>query len=132
MNVIKYLGIVYTQILWHFSFWDLSFILQWLLRPRLCPLSPQLARRQLSDGCCEGRKVLLSNSLINTNPDQCRSFFFLILFFFFAPRWYMEVPRIGVESELQLRPISQPQKHQIGAMSLTYTTAHGKAGSLTH
>ena len=33
----------------------------------------------------------------------------------------MEVPRLGVESELQL---PQPQKHGIQAASLTYTTAH--------
>ena len=44
----------------------------------------------------------------------------------------MEVLRIGVESELQLRPTPQPQQHQIQAASVTYTIAHGNAGSLTH
>ena len=29
-------------------------------------------------------------------------------------------------------PIPQPQQHQIRAISATYTTAHGNAGSLTH
>ena len=37
---------------------------------------------------------------------------------------HMEIPRLGVESELQ--------QHQIRAESATYTTAHGNAGSLTH
>ena len=46
--------------------------------------------------------------------------------------WHMEVPRLGVELELQLPPIPQPQQHQIRAESATYTTAHNNAGSLTH
>ena len=39
---------------------------------------------------------------------------------------HMEVPRLGVESELQLL------QHQIWARSVTYTIAHGNTGSLTH
>ena len=35
--------------------------------------------------------------------------------------WYMEIPRLGVESELQL-----------WVLSVTYTTAHGNTGSPTH
>ena len=46
--------------------------------------------------------------------------------------WHMEVPRLGVESELQLRPRPQPQQHQIWAESETYTTAHNSTGSLIH
>ena len=46
--------------------------------------------------------------------------------------WHMEVPRLGVESELQLRPLSQPQQCQIQATSSTYTMAHENTGSLTH
>ena len=49
----------------------------------------------------------------------------------------MEVPRLGVKSELQLLAKPQPQQHQIQATATatsdpTYTTAHGNAGSLTH
>ena len=56
-------------------------------------------------------------------------------FFFF--QWlhlqHMEVPRLGVESELQLQlSTSQPQQCAIRASSETYTAAHGNAGSLTH
>ena len=44
---------------------------------------------------------------------------------------HMEGPRLGVESELQLRPMPQPQPLQIQALSVTYTPAQGNAGSLT-
>ena len=45
----------------------------------------------------------------------------LFFFFFFvrANSWHMEVPRLGVESQLQQR--------RIGATSQTYTTAHSNA-----
>jgi len=39
---------------------------------------------------------------------------------------HMEVPRLGVKSE------PQPQQHQIQVESVTCTTAHSNAGSLTH
>ena len=42
----------------------------------------------------------------------------------------MEVPRLGVESELHL--LAYAQQHGIRALSVTYTTANGNAGSLTH
>ena len=50
-----------------------------------------------------------------------------LLFFLGLHLQHMEVPRLGVKSELQL-----PQQHQIRAASVTYTTAHSNAGSLTH
>ena len=40
--------------------------------------------------------------------------------------WHMEVPRLGVKSELW------PQQHQIQAESATYTTAEGNTRSLTY
>ena len=57
--------------------------------------------------------------------------FFFFFFFFFGflephPR-HVGIPRLGVESELQLPSWQQ----QIRAMSVTYITAHGNAGSLT-
>ena len=55
-------------------------------------------------------------------------FLFFILFFlcvFLGPHpRHMEGPRLGFKSE--------PQQCQIQAASATYTTAQGKAGSLTH
>ena len=54
-------------------------------------------------------------------------------FFFFA--WFFravpKIPRLGVELELQMEPIPQPQQHRIWVMSETYTTALGNARSLT-
>ena len=44
----------------------------------------------------------------------------------------MKVSSVGVELELQLRPTPQQQQHRILAVSVTYTTAHSNAGSLTH
>ena len=44
-------------------------------------------------------------------------FFLLVFCFLGLHQWHIEVPGLGVESELQL---------------LAYTTAHGNAGSLTH
>ena len=44
----------------------------------------------------------------------------------------MEVSSLGVELELQLRPLPQPQQCQIWAASVTYTAACSNAGSLTH
>ena len=56
------------------------------------------------------------------------SFFF---FFFLGPHlWHMEVPKRGVETELQLPTYAPSQQCRIRASSVTYTTAWGNAGSL--
>ena len=44
----------------------------------------------------------------------------------------MEVPRLGVESEMQLLAYATATATRIQATSAIYTTAHGYAGSLTH
>ena len=44
----------------------------------------------------------------------------------------MEVPRLGTELELQLLAYTKTTATQIQAASVTYTTAQGNAGSLTH
>ena len=54
-----------------------------------------------------------------------------LLSFYFYDDW-LEVPRLGVESELYGRPMPKPQQCGIQAASVTYTTAHGNAESLTH
>ena len=59
--------------------------------------------------------------------------FFIVFFFFLQPHLRrIEVPGLGIESELQLRPTPQPQQHQIGATPANYTAACGNARSLTH
>ena len=56
--------------------------------------------------------------------------------FFFSFLWpylrHMEVPRPGVKLELQLRPMLQPQQHQMWTTSETYAAAWASPGSLTH
>ena len=46
--------------------------------------------------------------------------------------WHMEVPRLGVESELQLLTYATATQRGFWAMSAAYTIAHSDAGSLTH
>ena len=58
---------------------------------------------------------------------------FFCLFVFLGPHpWQMEVPRLRVNWSCSHWPMPQPQQHQIWAMSVTFTTAHGNAWSLTH
>ena len=76
------------------------------------------------------------------------SFFLFFFFFFFWPPlcasflsfsgelgphlWHMEVPRLGVELEVRQPAYAIAQQCQIRAASVTYITAHGNTGSLTH
>ena len=54
-------------------------------------------------------------------------------FFFLWPHMqHMEIPRLGVESELHCQPLPQPQQHRIQAASVTYTSVYSNAGSLIH
>ena len=57
---------------------------------------------------------------------------FIFLLFLWLRLWCMDVPRPGVESEWQLKPMPQPRQNQIWATSVTYTTACGRTGSLIH
>ena len=66
---------------------------------------------------------------------HCTFFLFLFfgLFVFLGPHLqHMEVPRLGVESELQPPAYTKAQQLQIQAASVTYTTAHSNSGSLPH
>ena len=59
-------------------------------------------------------------------------FNFVLLCFLELHPQPMEVPRLGVKSELQLLDSPQPQKHRIPSASVTYTTAHSSAQFLIH
>ena len=65
----------------------------------------------------------------------------IIFFFFFCflglHSWHMDVPKLGVELELQLLAYTTAMATSVTyttamATSVTYTTAPGNAGSLTH
>ena len=45
---------------------------------------------------------------------------------------HMEFPRLGSNQSCSYWPVPQPQQHRIEAESVTYTTAHVNARSLTH
>ena len=45
---------------------------------------------------------------------------------------HMEVPGLGIESELQLQAMPQPQQHRVSTTSATYAAACSNALSLTH
>ena len=56
-----------------------------------------------------------------------------IFFFFIGPYpWHMEVPSLGVELELQLLAYTTGTAMQDLSVSVTYISAHGNPGSLTH
>ena len=61
-------------------------------------------------------------------------FRFCFLVFLEPHPWHMEIPRLGVQLELQLPAYTTAiEQCQIQATSATYTTAHGNTGSfLTH
>ena len=65
--------------------------------------------------------------------DVCFPFFFFFFLVFLGPHsWHMEVPRLGVKSELQLPTYAAATAMLIQAMSKTYITVHGNARSLSH
>ena len=73
-------------------------------------------------------------------PSEClwRNVYLGILpifhFFFFLElhSWHMEVPRLGVKSELQLLAYATVTATQESSCICDYTTAQGNARSLTH
>ena len=60
-------------------------------------------------------------------------FVFVVVVVILGPhQWHMEVPRLGVESELHLLAYTTATTTQDLSRISTYTTAHGNARSLTH
>ena len=64
-------------------------------------------------------------------------YFLKLYFYFFLSFWglhprHMEVPSLGSNQSCGCKPMPQPQQHQIQAVSVIYTTAHGNARSLAH
>ena len=67
------------------------------------------------------------------SPQFFLFFLFLFLFCFLGMHlWHVEIPRWGVKLEFQLPAYATAKKHGIWVKSVTYTTAHGNTGSLTH
>ena len=78
--------------------------------------------------------------LVNCVIQIIQIFFFFLSFFwrggvFLGPHLqHMEIlrPRVRLNQSYSCLPTPQPQQRRIQAMSLTYITAHGSTGSLTH
>ena len=78
----------------------------------------------LPTDCCE------QGCYEHLGSSFCLNTCFLI--FLWPHLWHMDVPGLGVKSELKLKPIPQSQRHRIQATSSTCTTACSNARSLTH
>ena len=66
-------------------------------------------------------------NLLNHNGNFYLPFFF---FFLWMQLWHMEVPRLGVKSELQLLPYATATAMpDLSRICDLHSTAHGKAGS---
>ena len=94
-----------------------SWTLHWVLNP-LSPCFFGMCFQELFTGPLTLLAVLLFNS-----DSFC---------FFLGPQSrHMEVPRLGVNGSCSCRSTPQPQQLWIRGASVTYTTAHGNAESLT-
>ena len=78
---------------------------------------------------------LIYNVMIISAVQQSDSviyiFAYLYIYILWLHLWHMEVPNLGVKSELQLLAYATAMVHQILATSATYTVAYGNVGSLT-
>ena len=79
--------------------------------------------------------ILLRVLLTTESPTRLQIiFFFFFLNFRFrnAPAAYGRSQARGLNQSCGCRPMPQPQQYRIRAAPATYTTAHGKARSLSH
>ena len=69
----------------------------------------------------------------NPAPEKSREWWEKLFLLFLGPHpQHMEVPSLGSNQSCSCWLTPQPQKHQIGAVAVTYTAADGNARSLTH
>ena len=81
--------------------------------------------------CLAPALCLCSHLGLVSTPCLVVFFFFFFSLFLGLHQRYMGVPTLGDESELQLPPYATVTAMRIQE-SVTYTAAHGNAGSLTH
>ena len=118
---------------------------QWRSGEPVSPLLPENSRGASGSrtplGCCY--KVLLCPLSLYTTPSNAASHLnprfnthntykvsILSYFILWLLLWHLEVPRLEVESELQL--LAYTTATAMTATSMTYITARGNARSLTH
>ena len=105
---------------------------KWMILESLAPTIPSAKSSSFKSILYLVFKIPLSHS---------SSFAFLKFFYFYIfglfvflglHPGHMEVPRLGVQSELQPPAYTRATKLGIQTASSTYTTAHGNTGSSTH
>ena len=101
--------------------------------------SPPNSWHQLLDVCVnepsDDSRPQPSRPLVEAS-DTVHIFLFLLFFFFLVflglHPGHMEDPRLGLNQSSSHWPMPQPEQYGIWVASAAYTTAHGKAGSLTY
>ena len=74
-------------------------------------------------------------SLVSCHDGNSSLYFFIFIFLsylFFRATLVAYGSSLGLNQSYSYLPTPQPQQHQIQAVSSTYITALGNAGSLTH
>jgi len=64
--------------------------------------------------------------------DSSSNLQLIFSFFLWLHLQHMEVPKLGVKSELKVRPTPRPQQLGIPGTSVSYAAPCGNGGSLTH
>ena len=95
----------------------------------LCPLSLGTLRNELSFQWQLTPDLLASPSQNHQHPHAS---IFCLDVSPGPPLWHVQVPRLGVKSELGHWPMPEPRPHRIQAVSAAYSTTHSNARSLTH
>ena len=136
-NLSRYYHLIIQNWLpWIYIPWLCSIYLRYLNFPEVQfkTISPALVNDVNYD--LQWRNVSIYNQQMITFTSTRRTtyIFFFFCFCFLGPHpGHMEIPRLGVQSELQLSDyVPQPQQCQIWAVSATCTTAHSNSRSLTH
>ena len=90
-----------------------------------------LKNNKTSDRPNRSMRSFIYTGFLNLNVVVFLFIYLFIYFGFLGPHpWHMEVPRLNWICSWQDTP--QPQQCRIPAVSVTYTTTHGNARSLTH
>ena len=128
---LKFFAFIYISD-WHSICHILELMLYWLCKNNLeCFLLK----------CSESMYVASIYQIFGDLEFPCETiwawylFVWIVFFFFFflGPHpLHIEVPRLGVETELQLPAYTHQQPSGIRALSSTYTTPHSNTRSLTH
>ena len=75
--------------------------------------------------CGSGSQIL--NPLCHSGNSKLLFLFFIIFLFLGPHAWHMEVPKLGVQSELELPATATATATRVRASSVTYTIVHSNS-----